>query len=216
MISKLEQYLKGNISYFEACSLFVLIAKNKILATNLLKRDTLSNREKLRYEIKKLSSDKNSAPKIELEFIEVKQIEKSITQPKITQSSTTTFLPDSKTSTIESRILEERKTLYLERGHIHGRMHEVSCDDERGELAKRIIEIQPKIDELNRDLRQIENGSIPEKYLKTKATAEEYLELRNAKMYVARYKKELSTASPNDQQRLMRLIKKYEAKLKSL
>ena len=216
MISKLEQYLKGNISYFEACSLFVLIAKNKILATNLLKRDTLSNREKLRYEIKKISTEKKSDLKIEPEFVELIQKESTVFQQKFNQPTITTVFPDSKTSSIESRILDERRNLYLERGHVHGRLHEVASDDERGELAKRIIEIQPKIDELNRDLRQIENGSIPEKYLKTKATAEEYLELRNAKMYIARYKKLFKTATPSEQKRLSELIKKYEAKLESL
>lgn len=191
----------------EACSIFVLVAKNKRLATKLLKGETQANREKLRYEIKKLLKNAPQTPKTKSEFT----LQKEELIPVLKQTIKTDI-----PTPIHEKILIERKELYLKRGHLHGRLHEAKNDEDRSELAKQIIEIQPRIDELNRDLRKIESGEVPQKYLKTKATAEEYLEVRNAKIYIARYKKQLIGSTPEKQKQLEALILKYQRKLENL
>lgn len=200
------------MSYQEACTIFFMVCKNKILAGNLLKSDKPSNQEKLNYEVKKLLEASNidwrSAPRIELPKTTI--LKKQVNQP------TYTSLP-SFDSPLKTRVLDERKALYLERGHLHGRLHEVESDQEAKELAIQILSIQTKIDEYNRDLRQIENNEIPNRYLKTTASGEEVLRMRNLKIYIARYKKELQTATdPTRIKVLNKKLNEFETELGKL
>ena len=206
MISKLNLYLNGAMSYQEACSIFFKYSKNKILATNLLKRENDSNSQKLKYEIKKLISENKIAPEVIPSITNELLIKKSIEID---------FKNNTQNNPIQQKVIDKRNQLYRERGHLHGRLHEANTNESRKEIATEIITIQKTIDDLNRDLRLIETGEIPSKYIKTVATAEDYLEVRNAKMYIARYQKKLSSCGPEEKNRYLKLIDKYQAKIKS-
>lgn len=202
------------MSYEEASTIFFLVAKNKLLAGNLLKSDKKANQEKLKYEVKKLLDaskiDWRKAPVIKLPATHVLS---TIITPKESYISK----PIQFSSPVKDRVLAERKELYLQRGHFHGRLHEVSSNEERSELAEKLATIQSKINEYNRDLREIENGVIPSRYLKTTATGEEVIRIRNLKIYIARIKKQLpNETDPKKVKKLNKKLADFENELSNL
>jgi hypothetical protein len=220
LIEKLNSYLNGALSYYEACSIFGIVSKNKRISQNLMRDDSKKNREKLEYEIKKILKNSPQAVRIDtevLKYISEPLIQEKPTIKQETKSISFSLIAENKSSGIKNSILERRKELYRERGHFHGRMHEAETNEARYELAKSIMDIQPKIDSLNRDLKEIENGQLPSKYLKTEATAGEFRTVRNVKMYIARAKKKLLTeTNPSEIEKLKSLLESYNQKLKNL
>lgn len=229
MIEKLKDYLNGTMSYFEASTVFFAFCKNKVLAGNLFKSDKKQNQEKLRYEIKKLLDlhkidyriEKSNNPTIQQSnnpIIQQFHTELSRSANNLpTFSYQSNFSNSKSNSPLKDRVLDERKALYLKRGHLHGRMHEVTTDEARYDLAESLFILQQKIDEYNRDLRQIEAGEIPNRYLSTTATGAEVLRRRNLMIYIARIKKELpSITDAKELKKKNKKLEDYENELANL
>ena len=134
-------------------------------------------------------------------------------QPTFSVATSKSNVPTS----LKDRVLDERKALYLKRGHLHGRLHEAETDEQRFDLAKDLYIIQQKIDEYNRDLRQIEAGEIPTRYLATNATGAEVLRRRNLMIYIARAKKELpNITDEKKRKKKLGMLQEYETELANL
>lgn len=220
MIQKLTDYINGTCSYFEACSIFAILCTNKRISALLLKSDSIKNQEKLRYEIKKILSNHPQALKIDKAIVEQLNIEikpKSVAQkevvsfPSVKQSIAFPANISSDKTPLHQKVLLDRNQFMKERSHFHGCLHEAQDDERRYELANEIILIQPKIDELNRELRMFEKGEIPEKYLAKHLTGEEVIQRRNAKQYIGRLQKQLANEfDPGKIQQIKERIAKYQ------
>jgi hypothetical protein len=213
------------MSYLEASTIFFQLCPNKILAGHLFKSDKPANQEKLLYEVKKLLDKhkidwrKSKAPSQPIKELKGTPNELRGTAP-ISFSFQPLFSTEKATyndSPLKERVLNERKALYLQRGHLHGRLHEVTTDEARFNLARDLYIIQQKIDEYNRDLREVENGNIPTRYLATTATGAEVLRRRNVKIYIARINKKLpGIVDEKERQKLLKQLQNFENELANL
>lgn len=181
-------------------------------AARLMGNDTLANRDLLKYELTKFL---HSQPNYWQDFAAgVFDSELSDGAENIGFRLTTDFFiqaPASqsvnKDDSIRTRILEDRKVLYRDRGHLHGRLHQAETNAQRYEIQKLMVAVQGKINKFNADLAKIDNGETPEKYLQATTTVESYKSRENYQKYIRRYKQKIASATDSVQ------IKKYQAKI---
>jgi hypothetical protein len=232
LIEKLKLFLNGALSFEEASSIFLIVCKNKTLANNIMRGEVNDFKiEKLKYEIGKIVNQHPAALKINTDILSKIEIVPAQSKPTVeyvisseqndeapAEPKTHIYLPSEKPNqTVLGRIESERKELYQLRGHLHGRLHQIDDVTESYEVAKQIIEIQPKIDVLNEELTILKNGGMPSRFLKKTVSAQEFVTAKNLKQYIARDKKKMEQAtSPAEKKRYHDLVAKHETKLKSL
>lgn len=230
---EINNYLNGNLTYYEGVAILSMHIKNKVLPRNLLLRQ---NPKKLEYELKKILKiyeskkatkqqlPRNAKPQT-IVGSAVEQTISTITEDSSVQTAThrnsaDSYFdqPDNHTrSNVRSELEELRKQKYRKRGHLHGQLHNASSEQERFKLCRQLHLLQKEIDKLNQDYRSVLSGEIPTNYLKRSRTAEEYIRIKNLKLYVSRYQKKIETASSLEERaRYQKKLEEYETELKTL
>lgn len=213
--NRIKEYLEKGGSYEYGCSLFLIITHNKAYAARLMATDNEQNRKLLHVE---LSTYIKSQPGYWEEFVNETNEAAMHPEPEVVQSIQSVFKESKPIDTdIKNRIRNERNALMRERGHLHGRLHEAETNEQRHELAIQIMEVlQPRIDILNQELRNVDSGQIPERFLKQNLTAEQYKQIENLKKYIRRTKSEITkTTDPNRVILLEAKLTEFEEKLKA-
>lgn len=79
------------------------------------------------------------------------------------------------------------------------------------------MELQPKLDALNKDLDQVNEGSVPARFVKTSTSLEEYQQIQKLQSYIRRYKNQIPKAKTLKQkQNWESLLDKYQTELSQL
>lgn len=210
LIDSINQYLKGNSSYTEGCSLFYSLTTNKQFAIRLMRNDSKLNRDTLIYELQKIIDEIQIKHSIET-------VEDVLTKVKIDNISQLNDPSVSITqkNDIEFKMREQWKYLYRHRGHLHGRLHEAITNELRHDIAIQIMSTQKQIDTLNLELSNLENGEIPIRFLENKISSTDYRAIQNLKAYIRRDKYRLSQEiTVSERKKLLSNISKYEKKIK--
>lgn len=206
-------YIEKGGSYEYGCSLFLSVTNNKVLAARLMMSNSLSNQETLKYELTKYL---HSQPNYWESYIsgdfdtELIPEDSSNGRGLNTDFGFHDFItpPDEpQNNDIRTRILEARKELYRDRGHLHGRLHQAETDEQRYEIQKMMVTVQGKINQFNTDLDKIAIGETPEKYLQATTTVDDYKTRANYQKYIRRYTQKLTETTDTNQ------IRKYQSKI---
>ena len=243
METQINKWLLEDGPYYTGIDLLRQVCGKQRLISLLSKRESPKNRAKLKYELSKhtnleyhvkekqeiiqpsiINDRKNEAKESESSSI-------SKSQRKHVQSThgqnTSVLLPDGRVdniefgtdlSSIKQKLISNRNSLYKQRAHFHGQLHIASTKPKRFELAKKIMTIQPKIDNANRHIKYIElTGSIPPELKIMQYDAATFQRIDNIRTYISRYKKKLKQATETDKiNRYQLLLDKYKQELESL
>lgn len=174
------------------------------------KQQAQSPRQTFESEQSKISSDSNENPK--------PIIQKDITSNVYSGNISDNNVSGSNEHTgIRLKVESERISKYRLRSHLHGKLHNCTTDEERFEIAKQLIELQPELDKLNQELDALNNGVIPVEYVTKNSSAEDYVRIKNLKMYIARYERKISTATNIQQkQNWQSKIEEFKTELRLL
>jgi hypothetical protein len=233
LIDKAKCYLNGDLSYMEGISVFIQLSRNKHLVNHLSAKHTILRERKLKYELGKIikHNEKNLKTKSStlrsgtIQSVPVNADLKRSLQTRSVQTAnhhrvsnnSIDFSSDPSDLSIISRIEQERRELYRKRGHQHGRLHETISDSNRKEIALQILDVQSSIDQLNRELKDARDGKIPSRFVKQSISAETYIQIKNLKYYIARYRRELDKVeSIQRKEQLQKLIDQNQQKLNQL
>lgn len=227
-IQQVNKYLKGELPFDVGVRLFISLSKNKSLARHFSLSYSKEREQKLKYELQKYTKQYEAPSKLQ-SFKQNNDIKSSTgNEPAdatlLTKASNkdipvsdrfTYFSSSNDVPGLESKLHKQRKDLYRQRGHYHGKLHNATTDDERHQLAIRIMDSQDQINKLNRDIRLIEAGSVPSKYLKKDKTADEFVRIKNLKMYISRFEKKIeSCTSLSEKAKHEAILEKHKAELK--
>jgi len=230
LINQANKYLNGDLSYDEGISIFSQLSRNKFLIRVLSSKPTPAKERKLHHEISQLTkryetSTKNSKP-AQTNVAEGSTGTKPVDATQLTEETNKDFPSSDRHSYIsdsdadpglKTGIELKRKELYRLRGHLHGSLHKAVSDQDRYTIALKIMDTQQEIDSVNKDLRSIDAGHIPSKYLKQDKTADQFVQIRNAKMYISRFEKKVQSAKTIDERnKYQEILDKHRANLKSL
>jgi len=180
--NKVESYINGELSYHAGFAIFLQLCTNPNLIRTLAQGESDRNTETLRYELGKLLPslpEESKSPK--------KYISETFHVPSVEQRETL----HAPINSLKKVFSDEQKTLYRERGHYHGMLHNANSDAERLELMLKLNDIQRKIDVSNGHVDKLEKGIVETAVLKKQVSAEDILRIRNLKIYIARDKKKL-------------------------
>lgn len=233
LINKANCYLNGDLSYTEGVSVFIQLTRNKHLVKHFSGPQNHMREKKLKYELGKIIKHNEKRLKTKSSALQSGTVQhvsdhadfKRSLQERSVQTNNHHHLsgynPDYSSDpadlSIISRIEQERREQYRIRGHEHGRLHEAISDSNRREIALRILDIQSTIDQLNKELNDARKGKIPSRFVKETITAAQFINIRNLKYYIARYKRELEKVDNiQRKEKLQQLIEKNQQKLNQL
>lgn len=231
-LDQINNFLSAKTNYMYGVSLLSAYHPNKRLMAHLARLESQSNWEKLIYELEKILKQNNYVE--ENENVENTENNQSISAEFSARSQSSTesevynaplenrakkelhvvpFAVSNNnhpggSSRLLDKVLKKRVLLYRERGHFHGRLHESLNDNNRREIATKIINLQDDIDAINNDLRAIESGNVPRELVLKMMNANDYKSYRNYQTYVSKYSAHLKRDDLTDKQRT-----DYEAKL---
>jgi hypothetical protein len=218
---QLTEYLKGNLSVETGIALFIKYSPKRQLIRNVLSRRSEKMIKLMNIELAKIeknqaqSQEKNTPKPIQPQEVETPISEKS--PAPIREDHNVITKPDFVSRSLKESILEARKKLYRERGHLHGRLHEANNDQDRYVLARSLHDVQAKINQVNQDLRKVENGDPPTTYILNELDPAIYFRLRNVKQYISRYEKKVAGAkSIKERNRAQSHLDKYNHELKTI
>ena len=229
-VDEIQKFLTQKTDYSYGVHLLSKVIKNTRIIHHLIRKESEVNWQKLIYELEKYM--KSIPNPIENGKETEKPNQKNQTEPKRDELSSR---PEIYTQQIERREKKELSTiptpsdsnhvassisnlfhlvkkkqalLYRSRGHLHGRLHEARTNEIRKQLASDIIKIQSDIEAVNKDLKLIEEGSIPRELVLKMMNAEQYKAYRNYQNYVVRYKNYLKKGNLSEEKKAS-----YQAKL---
>jgi hypothetical protein len=228
LIRQANSYLNGDLSYNVGVSVFIKISRNENLNRQFLLPHSPEREKNLKNELYKITklyenNEKTSGPKYDhqtgqrLRLIDEPQELYAIEKTNTRSTSSGNISNGSVLSGLTDRLQNQRKELYRLRGHLHGQLHIANTDEERHQLAFRIMNSQGEIDDLNRDIKSIESGNVPSKHLKVNRSADEYIRIRNLKTYIARYEKKIENCtSLKGKQKFEAILNNHKEELKLL
>jgi hypothetical protein len=206
--SFIDNFKEGKQSYENGVSLFFDLSGKKVVKETLLKIG--SNQSNIQYLINFFNQYVQ-----EHEPPPVPEPQISITSSIHLQPSI--HYPSAEVSTFKEKFYEDWKLLYKQRGHLHGRLHEAATDNLRYEIAKEIMEVQHKIESMNKQKEEVDNGIVPHDYLKVSASAEVFSRVKNLKVYIQRETKKLDQETdPAKRAKIENRIKKFNSELERL
>lgn len=227
---KANKFLNGELSYNVGVSVFLQLSRNENLKRLFLLPHSPERELQLRKQLHEItkqyeanhqghtprsSNDDKASERLRIadEPQEFHNIQKDNPLP-----DRYSYLPNgSDVPGLDSKLQKQRKELYRQRGHYHAQLHTARTDDERHQLAIKVMDAQDQINKLNRDIKLIEAGSIPSKYLKKDKTADEFVRIKNLKMYISRFEKKIeSCTSLLEKTKAEAILIKHKAELKSL
>lgn len=230
LLQKASKFLNGELSYNVGVSVFLQLSRNSNLKRLFLLPHSEEREIQLRkqlheitkqyeaeqqYTKSKSSNDDKASERLRIanESQEFHNIEKNNSR-----SDRHSYLSnDTPVPGLDSKLQKQRKDLYRKRGYYHAQLHNARTDSERHQLAISVMDTQDEINKLNKDLKLIEAGSIPSKYLKKDKTADEFVRIKNLKMYISRFEKKIEKCtSLSEKNKLESLLAKHKAELKSL
>lgn len=220
----------------EGVAILSQLSPNNHLVRQLFRKPSRANLEKLEYELKKFYTDENE--ETQEEPTQSEQANERGTKfpvrnphssnpcqktgdndvPGVVVSDSSDCSTDkSLANSLTKRIQKERIEGYRLRGNYHAQLQLCTTDESRYELARKIIELQPTLDDLNNDLDLVNSGKVPSRYINTSSSLEEYQNYQRIQSYIRRYKNKISTAtSISQKKRWQQLLDKYETELKQL
>jgi hypothetical protein len=230
--NEIPAFLRSPNDYCFGLSLLKAVSSNRLLISILEKGESVVNRKLLLIELNKhVTIPKNNvkAPKTTTVLSKRQNANRAqrtniigtgeTVRPQVSVPIRTESVDISRSSAdidILNRIHNQRKQLYAERGHLHGRLHEASSDQARYEIATQLMNVQRQIDALNDDLDRAKSGdSIPKTV--SIMTGEEVAKIELYKNYVRRYRGKLNKATTDEERKkYSEYLDKYQSELKKL
>lgn len=225
LLLQANKYLKGDLSYMVGVSIFLQLSRNEPLKRLFLLPRSDEREQKLKDELSKITklyepiektprktTHYETSERLRLDSIPQELYDIQMDGPNKSGSGN-----HSPGTSLSVKLHSKRKELYRLRGHLHGQLHTASSDEERHSLAKKIMSSQSEIDELNRDLRMIEDGSTPSKYLKKDLSAEDFVTIKNLKIYISRYETKIQNCQNlSEKKKYEELLEKHRTELKRI
>lgn len=229
LINQILEYLEGKLDYNVGLSLFMRISTDKVILLQLIGLETPKKKQLLTQQLTDYYEDETST-KLESHKQRSRsnpsransKVHAAISRDEtpIYVSNDYRFTPvDSipESNSVIIALADERKKYYRLRGNLHADLYNAISDDRRHELAEQIMAIQFKIDVVNDEIRKVEQGLLPERFIRKSRTAEQYHEIRNCQQYIHKYKKWLDrSTTPEEREKNQKFLDKYEDKLKTL
>lgn len=230
LINQVNNYLNGELPYEQGVLLFSQLSRNNYLKRFFSLKHTHAKELKLKNELHKITKQYEEASTKQ----QPEQGNHSSGSTEDQPSDATQTTPETNKDLLVSdryrsipdrdvlpglieRIKHERKELYRLRGFTHASLHNASTDQERYTLCLKIMDTQDQINELNRDLKLVQIGKVPGKYMKKDRTADEYIRIRNLKMYISRFEKKLKNCnSLAEKNEIQAILDKHKQELESL
>lgn len=230
LLQKASKFLNGELSYNVGVSVFLQLSRNTNLKRLFLLPHSEEREVQLRkqlHEITKQHENKHQEPITHSshddqasERLRIANEPQELHNIKENHSRTDRYSyhpSGTHVSGLDSKLQQQRKELYRMRGHYHGQLHKARTDEERHQLAIKIMDTQDQINKVNRDLRAIEAGNVPSKYLKQDKTADEFVRIKNLKMYISRFEKRLETCTTvAEKEKINSILTKHKEELKRL
>lgn len=203
----------------------------------LSRKESTTNRRKLVYELTKLQQryeeQETEAPVSPVQTSQPKRSENgSISTENPKQNITTNTNPNvsdrnssnsdvnssGASSGIKLKIEQTRIEKYRFRSHLHGKLHQCATDQDRYEIAKQIIALQPELRRLNKDLDEVNKGIIPSRYIQKTESASDYVKIKNLKLYISRYQSKIdkNAGTPEDVKKWTDKLNTYKTELENL
>lgn len=208
----------GEDVYYDGLAIFSIYCTNKRLLANLFIKENSNNRQKLIYELKKISH--STDPELDTtSTVEISAQHQPETIPQNVFSRISSNLDSNASS--GNGILQLTKSklqeLYRLRGHLHGQLHNCITDKDRAAIAKEILQTRSKIDKVITEQHLIQQGELPGSEVAKILSVEKYVEIRNVRQYVSRTKKKLDNAqNPANKAKYQNLLEKHQHRLNEL
>lgn len=202
--NKLAEYLNGNLSYMETVSIFSMVCTQRSLIKTLLKGESTRNVQHLEYHLKKY-----------LKQNKVDWNQPTSPPPTTTTPPTSTIQKESIAQPLGNVFEEGLKEMYRERGHLHGRLHEVTTDEARYKLMQQLDAIQKKIDKILKGSAPAEDEKKANALAMSNVSAADFKRARNLKQYIQRAKKQLEE-NPANTTKLNAKIAEWQSELNQI
>lgn len=242
---KIYEYLKENAPDYDlGISYLRKTCKNQALIKTLSMKENTFNRDKLMYELNKYlkivkyepekaakrTEGKDQANEIQAGAVQPGTGNENYQQPIKDGADTPVHhhdrsgsgadysdYPDQLVDTINA-LVKKRNELYGIRDHLHAQLTTVDSEEKRYELAQKIHNCQPKIDQFNRQIATIkENGIVPQKVAEKQLSVDDYKRLKTVKTYISKYKGKINNAKTSAEKiRFEAHLKKYLKEEKSI
>lgn len=204
-------FLKGKLAYNEAVSLFLVLSNKHTVANMLLSiGDNVTNRT---YLLNYFRSQIDTVPAPVEQLPPIEETNSSIPELKFERSIPADSI---QINSIRVEFDSEWKQAYRQRGHLHGRLHEAVSDEVRYEIAKELMSIQKKINELNLLKAEFDKGIIPQKFLTEKLSAQTYTRIQRLRFYIQREEKKLLSCKDSESIKIQSRIENFKKELNSL
>lgn len=227
LIDQIKLFLEGKLNYNVGLSLLMKISSDKSVIIKLFglenssKNKILTDKLKEYYEINQ-----------QLEEREYQSLSSSSTNHSSTRntfestedsfrwSTDYRYSPNNSIPSNDSIILNlanERKKLYNLRGNLHADMFNAISDERRHHLAIKVMEIQSDIDSVNREIKKVELGLVPERFIKQSRSADEFVKIKNCQQYIRGFERKLKQQITLEQRdKYEKLLAKHKINLQKL
>lgn len=227
LINQIKLFLEGKLNYNVGLSLFMKICSDKLILIDLLGAESLEKKQIL---IDKLFEYYEQQKQLEeCEYRGIQNSSKNNSNSSNTSESSensvywSTDYRYSSVSNIPSndsiiiQLANERKKLYNLRGNIHSDLFNAVSDIRRHELAIKVMEIQSDIDSINAEIRKVESGLVPERFIKKSRSADEFVKIKNCQQYIRGFERKLKQQITLEQkEKYEKLLAKHKANLEKL
>lgn len=225
--NQIKLFLEGKLNYNVGLSLFMRVSTDTATIIKLFgapteeKETLLFQKLNQYYEIEhqlgqsQPASVSNASENYSSTSTPSSLSENNLRRPVDFRYSTNPVVPSS--DSIKDKLLTERKVLYRNRTVLGDQLFTAVSDANRHSIAKEIMKTTKEIDLINSQLRKVENGLIPEKFIQQSITAEQFVKIKNCQQYINNFKRKLKTETdPGERERFQKLLEKHESNLQKL
>lgn len=227
LTDQIKLFLEGKLNYNVGLSLFMKVFSDKLVLIDLFGAETESKKEILTNKLLEYYESQQEIHESEYQSIRNSEQNNSHSRKTIESSKDSVpwsidyrYSPSNNIPSNDSIILHlaaERKKLYNIRGNIHADLFNALTDERRHDLAIQIMKIQSDIDNVNQEIRKVESGLVPERFIKQSRSAEEYVKIRNTQQYIKVFKRKLQDKLTLEQrEKYQKLLAKHKSNLEKL
>lgn len=227
--NQILEFLEGKLNYNVGLSLFMRISTDKHILLQLFGLETPEKKEILTEQLQNYYDEENPKQLAERQSESVSDSNQNYSDtPNNVESNENPirwsidyrYAPVSdipKGGSIIVHLAAERKKLYRIRGNLHSDLFNAVSDERRHEIAKDIMKVQFDIDNLHSEMRKVENGLVPERFLRQTRSAVDLVKIQNCQKYIGKFKKKVQEAETEaDKIKYQKLLDKHELNLKAL
>jgi hypothetical protein len=227
LTDQIKLFLEGKLNYNVGLSLFMKVSSDKSVLIDLFGAETDAKKQLLTDKLLEYYEEYQQTHESEYQSIRDSEQNNSHSRKTIESSKDSIpwsidyrYSPSSDIPSNDSIILHlasERKKLYNIRGNVHADLFNALTDERRHELALQIMKIQADIDNVNQEIRKVESGLVPERFIKQSRSAEEYIKIRNIQQYIKVFERKLQDKLTLEQrEKYEKLLAKHKSNLEKL